>query len=263
MELAAGLHVVLAPNPGLMTGPGTNQYLLGTRDAVQLDVAPLDTENRRRLAEEGVPVARLVLTHIHPDHVGGAHDLDRPIAVHRSRAAFTLAGRPLAPATPLDDGDEIPWPGGRLVVVHTPGHESGHCCLYEPERRWLFTGDTVLSTGTTIIAPPDGDMGAYLDSLRRLRALDVATIFPGHGPPVEQPHALLDEYLAHRLQRERQIVDELRDGPSDIPALVGRIYVGLHPGLVWAAALTVRAHLTKLEREGAVAPEPGGRFRLA
>jgi len=263
MELAAGLRVVLAPNPGLMTGPGTNQYLLGERDAVQLDVAPLDAENRRRLADERIAVAQLVLTHIHPDHVGGARDLDRPIAVHRSRAAFPLSGRPLAPATQLEDGDEIRWAGGRLVVVHTPGHESGHCCLYEPDRRWLFTGDTVLSTGTTIIAPPDGDMGAYLESLRRLRALDVAIIFPGHGPPVEDPRALLDEYLAHRLLRERQIVAVLGDGPAEIPALVARIYSDLHPGLVWAAGLTVRAHLTKLEREGTVVAERGGRFRLA
>jgi glyoxylase-like metal-dependent hydrolase (beta-lactamase superfamily II) len=149
------------------------------------------------------------------------------------------------------------------VVVHTPGHESGHCCLYEPERRWLFTGDTVLSTGSTIVAPPDGDMAAYLASLRRLRALDVAVIFPGHGPPVEDPAALLDEYLAHRLEREGQIVALLRDGPTDVAALVARIYVGLHPGLVWAAALTVRAHLTKLEREGLVVGESGDRFRLA
>src|SRR4029077_2392592 len=103
MELASGLHVVLAPNPGLMTGPGTNQYLLGARDAVQLDVAPLDAENRRRLADEAVTVARLVLTHIHPDHVGGALDLDRPVSVHRSRAAFSLPGRPLAPPPLLDE----------------------------------------------------------------------------------------------------------------------------------------------------------------
>lgn len=263
MELASGLRVALAPNPGLMTGPGTNQYLLGTRAAVQLDAAPLDAENRRRLAAEGTTVARCVLTHIHPDHVGGALDLEVPLAVHRSRAAFTVAGRPLAPATLLDDGQEITWPGGRLVVVHTPGHESGHCCLYEPDRRWLFTGDTVLSTGTTIIAPPDGDMGAYLDSLRRLRALDLAVIFPGHGPPVEQPHALLDEYVAHRLLRERQILQALGDGAQDIAALVARIYVDLHPGLTWAAGLTVRAHLEKLVREGAVVAEPEDRFRIA
>src|SRR5262249_37915228 len=123
--------------------------------------------------------------------------------------------------------------------------------------------DTVLSTGTTIIAPSDGDMGAYLHSLHRLRALDVAIIFPGHGPPVEQPARLLDEYLAHRLLRERQILDALRDRPSEIPPAVTRIYTDLHPGLVGAAALTVRAHLTKLERDGAVVAEAGGRFRLA
>jgi len=263
MELAPGLRVVLAPNPGLMTGPGTNQYLLGAHDAVQLDAAPLDDENRRRLSASRVGTAALVLTHIHPDHVGGALDLGVPVTVHRSRAEFTVGGRPLAPVRLLDDGDEVAYPGGRLRVVHTPGHESGHCCLYEPERRWLFTGDTVLSTGTTIVAPPDGDMAAYLESLRRLRALDVATIFPGHGPPVERPYELLDEYVAHRLLRERQIVEALRDEPTEVAELVRRIYVDLHPGLAWAAALTVRAHLTKLEHEGRVVAEPDGRFRLA
>lgn len=262
MQLAAGLRVVLAPNPGLMTGPGTNQYLLGDGDVLQLDAAPLDAENRRRLAAAGPQASRLLLTHIHPDHVGGAHELARPVSVHRSRAGFALGGRPLAPATLLDDGDDVAWSGGRLAVVHTPGHESGHCCFYEPERRWLFTGDTVLSTGTTIVAPPDGDMRAYLASLRRLRALDVAVIFPGHGPPVDQPQALLDQYLAHRLERERQILEALGEGPAEVAALVSRIYVGLHPGLVWAAGLTVRAHLTKLERDGAVMAEPGDRFRL-
>jgi len=263
MELAPGLRVALAPNPGLMTGPGTNQYLLGTRDVVQIDAAPLDAENRCRLAAESRVVTRCVLTHIHPDHIGGALDLEVPLAVHRSRAAFSVGGRPLAPATLLEDGDEVAWSGGRLVVVHTPGHESGHCCLYEPDRRWLFTGDTVLSTGTTIIAPPDGDMAAYLASLHRLRSLAVAVIFPGHGPPVEHPQALLDEYLGHRLERERQIVAALGDGEREIAALVARIYVGLNPGLVWAAALTVLAHLAKLERDGVVVPESAGRFRLA
>ena len=264
MEVAPGLLAVRAPNPGLMTGPGTNQYLLGTREVVQIDAAALDAENRRRLEGTGRRAERLVLTHIHPDHVGGALELGVPIAVHRSRARFALGGHPLDPASALEDGDEISYPGGRLVVVHTPGHESGHCCLYEPERRWLFTGDTVLSTGTSIVAPPDGDMVAYLGSLRRLLALDLAVIFPGHGPPVTRPYALLDEYLAHRLLRERQILEALRDGPAAIDALVARLYTELHPGLRWAAGLTVRAHVAKLETEGAVVADSvaGDRFRL-
>jgi glyoxylase-like metal-dependent hydrolase (beta-lactamase superfamily II) len=264
-RLAEGLAVVCAPNPGPMTGPGTNQYLLGGGGGVQIDAAPLDAENRRRLAQAPARTERLVLTHIHPDHVGGAADLGVPIAVHASRATAAPGGRPLAPATTLEDGDEIRYPGGRLLVVHTPGHESGHCCFYEPDRRWLFTGDTVLSTGTSMIAPPDGDMIAYLASLRRLRALELAAIFPGHGPPVSDPAGLLDEYLAHRLMRERQILDALEDGPAAVDVLVPRLYTGLDPALTWAAALTVQAHLAKLEVEGAVVAEPaaGGRFRLA
>src|SRR5262245_43852146 len=240
-----------------MTGPGTNQYLLGAGAPLLIDIAAYEGENVTRLeaalTAAGGRLAGILLTHIHADHVGGAAALRTatgvPLAVHRSRSAHVHGGAALAPERMLDDGDEIAWPGGRLVVVHTPGHESGHCCLYEPERRWLFTGDTVLSTGTTIIAPPDGDMAAYLASLRRLRALDVGTIFPGHGLPVEQPYALLDEYIAHRLLRERQIVDALREAPSDVPSLVRRIYTDLHPGLVWAASLTVNAHLSKLVGE--------------
>lgn len=140
------MDVVLAPNPGFMTGPGTNQYLRGD---LLIDVAPYDAENARRLgaALAGRRLAAIVLTHIHPDYVGGAAALraasGAPIAVHRSRADFAYAGSALAPERLLDDGVEIVHAGGRLRAVHTPGHESGHCCYYDPDRRWLYTGDLI------------------------------------------------------------------------------------------------------------------------
>ena len=271
MADTASVRTVLAPNPGPMTGPGTNQYLLGEGAPLLIDIAAYEGENVARvgaaLAAAGGRLAGIVLTHIHADHVGGAAALraatDVPLAVHRSRSGHVHGGTALAAERPLDDGDEIAWPGGRLVVVHTPGHESGHCCYYDPERRVLFTGDTILSTGTVVIPPPDGDMRAYLDSLRRLRALDLVRIYPGHGPPIDRPYEKIDEYIAHRLMRERQILEALGEGTDTVPALVTRIYTDLHPVLHWAAGATVRAHLAKLVAEGAVTETAGDRFRLA
>jgi glyoxylase-like metal-dependent hydrolase (beta-lactamase superfamily II) len=262
------LRVVLAPNPGIMTGPGTNQYLLGGEAPVLIDAAAWDDENARRL-DEAHPgrLGQILLTHIHPDHVGGVLPLAEahgaPVAVHRSRAGYHHGGRPLAPARLLDDGDEIRHPAGRLRVVHTPGHESGHCCYYDPDRRWLFTGDTVLGTGTVVIPPPDGDMAAYLASLRRLRALDLALILPGHGQAIERPHERIDEYITHRLMRERQVVEALEDGLETIPAIVARLYAEVPAVLHGAAGLTVRAHLQKLIADGVVVEELPDRYRRA
>jgi glyoxylase-like metal-dependent hydrolase (beta-lactamase superfamily II) len=269
VRLDDGVKVVLAPNPGVMTGPGTNQYLFGDREALLVDVALWGGENAARvgaaLSPAGGRVGAIALTHVHPDHVGGVAGLraasGATVAVHASRAEFALGERALAPDRLLADGDEVSHAAGRLRVVHTPGHESGHCCFLDPDRRWLFTGDLVLGTGTVVIPPPDGDMRAYLTSLRRLLELDLTRILPGHGPPIDRPYEKVEEYLAHRLMRERQVLAALAAGLHTVPEIVARLYADVPAVLHPAAALTVRAHLAKLVAEDAVREEPDDRFR--
>ncbi|MGH7819948.1 MAG: MBL fold metallo-hydrolase, partial [Candidatus Binatia bacterium] len=228
MEVESGLRVVTAPNPGIMTRSGTNQYLLGERRLTLVDAALGTEENLGLLAAEldraGAVLTRVLLTHIHPDHIGGAREVaarfGARLAMHESRRGYGGVD----PDEVYADGDEIPYDGGALHVVHTPGHESGHCCFFEPERRWLFTGDHVVGAGTVVIAPPDGDMGQYIDSLRRLLPLPARLLLGGHGPVVRDPHARIQEYLDHRLARERQVLDCLREGLETIPSIVARVY---------------------------------------
>jgi glyoxylase-like metal-dependent hydrolase (beta-lactamase superfamily II) len=232
-----------------------------------IDVATLDPDNMSRFARAGVRPTRLLLTHTHPDHVGGALGARAAfgvsIAVHRRHAQVTVEGHPLAPDRLLDDGDEVPFSGGRLRIVHTPGHESGHCCFLEPDRGWLFTGDTILSTGTTVIAPPDGDMRAYLASLERLARLELTRIFPGHGSPIDRPYETIADYIAHRRDREAQIVATLAAGRTRITDIVPALYADVPRILHGMAGLQVRAHLDKLVAEGrVVAADDGEGFTL-
>ncbi len=154
-------------------------------------------------------------------------------------------------AHPIDEGSVVETDGATLRALWTPGHAWDHLCFYLDEEKALFSGDVVLGAGTTVI-PPDGDLGDYLDSLRRLLDLDLAVIYPAHGPAIRQPRAKVESYLAHRALRDAQILDGLRAGARTVPEMVERIYtdvpVFLHP----AAAMSVAAHLRKLEREGAV-----------
>jgi glyoxylase-like metal-dependent hydrolase (beta-lactamase superfamily II) len=255
-----------ANNPGYMTLKGTNQYIVGKSGGViVIDVALSAESNLDGIIEQAEvlgakKIDKILLTHIHSDHCGGAVALKKRsgarIGIHRSRAGY-LGGEDFQ----YGDGDRIAFEGGELAVLHTPGHESGHCCFYEPAGRVLFSGDHILGFGTSVIRPPDGDMTDYLRSLERLLELHIDLILPGHGPLVGRPEAKIKEYIDHRLMREQQVVQALRQGRESIGAMTEIIYADVSGPLKNIAEFSVEAHLIKLIREGRVKRE-GQRYRL-
>lgn len=251
---------VLGLNPGLMTGPGTNTYLVGHREPILIDTGagvpgyvPL-LEDYLRERGWRRPV-RILLTHRHRDHLGGVDDVRRrfpgtPVAKMLHRDAQLPEG-----IEDLRDGQVVRGDGVTLVPIHTPGHASDHLCYYLVEEQAVFTGDLVLGGSTTVIPADDGDLLDYLASLRRLQGLEVRRLYPAHGPVIEDGPARIAEYIEHRLLRERQILEALGGGVATIPDLVARIYTEVTPALHPMAAMSVESHLRKLAREGRVREE--------
>jgi glyoxylase-like metal-dependent hydrolase (beta-lactamase superfamily II) len=247
---------IVADNPGMMTGPGTNTYLVGIDEIAVIDPGPDDAAHLDAIAGCGGDRIRwILLTHTHEDHSPGAAGLKKRTGAEilafgpgEGRGKVRLDGT-------LGDGAVIEATEFHLTALHTPGHASNHLCYLLNEERTLFTGDHIMQGSTVVISPPDGDMATYLDSLERLKTIRprLKAIAPGHGHVIDDPLAVIDATIAHRLAREAQVLDVLRErGPAAITDLVEQIYADVVPELHPVARRTVWAHLRKLADEGVV-----------
>jgi len=247
---------IVASNPGVMTGPGTNTYLVGIDEIAVIDPGPDDAAHLDAIAGCGGDRIRwILLTHTHEDHSPGAAGLKKRTGAEilafgpgEGRGKARLDGT-------LGDGAVIEATEFHLTALHTPGHASNHLCYLLNEERTLFTGDHIMQGSTVVISPPDGDMATYLDSLERLKTIRprLKAIAPGHGHVIDDPLAVVDATIAHRLAREAQVLDVLRErGPAAITDLVEQIYADVVPELHPVARRTVWAHLRKLADEGVV-----------
>ena len=277
--VSPGIRRVIADNPGPFTFTGTGTYIVGHGEVAVIDPGPaLDAHLAALIqAVAGERVVAILVTHDHADHSPLAARLSRltgaPVygCARRSGAATPEGGEEgddpaFAPDIDLcGGGGEVKGRGWTLEAIATPGHTSNHLCYGFAQEEALFTGDHVMGWSTSVVIPPDGSMAAYLDSLRAIRARGFQTLWPTHGPPVTDPPPFLDAYIAHRLEREAQILAAVRDGVDRIPAMVEKLYVGLDPRLKPAAAQSVYSHLIKLAAEGRVrsdpAPQLGSAYR--
>lgn len=277
--VGADLRRVVAPNPGPFTAAGTNSWLLGHIEVCVIDPGPDDPRHLEALlaAIGGAPVTAIVVTHAHLDHSALAPALARrtgaPVLAFGDASAGMRTPAPglgggwgvdagFRPDRSLADGEEVAGEGWRLRALHTPGHMGNHLCLDDGARLW--TGDHAMGFASSLVSPPEGDMGDYVASLRRLVALGPRSLWPGHGEPVPKGTARLRALLEHRLAREAEVLDALLGGPATAAEIAARVYAGLEGPLLKAAERNVHAHLLDLARRGmveALGPPGEARFR--
>jgi glyoxylase-like metal-dependent hydrolase (beta-lactamase superfamily II) len=257
---------VIARNPGPFTFTGTGVYIVGRGDVAVIDPGPDLPEHFEALkaALGGERVTHVLVTHHHLDHSPLAHPLARAFgaqvhglpapAAHANDAPALEEGADerFRPDVILSDGDVLSGPGWTLEAITTPGHTSNHLCFALQEENALFSGDHIMGWSTTVITPPDGDMGNYFASLEKVKARGFSTLWPTHGAPVREVGPFVDAYIAHRRAREAQILEALGAGLTTIKAMVPSLYATVDPRLHPAAAHSVLAHMIQLVREGRV-----------
>jgi len=274
-RLEDGVGRLLARNPSPFTYFGTQTYLVGNDELVVIDPGPDLPEHVEAIvnALDGRSLAAIACTHTHRDHSPASRALKEatgapiigcaPLVLEsigpRADASFDKG---YAPDKVLGDGEAIEFDGGRtLTAVATPGHTSNHLCFAFGDA--LFTGDHVMGWSTTVVVPPDGDMGAYMQSLDLLRKRGDRIFYPAHGPAVTKPAQLIRGMIGHRLQRERQILKLVGERERDIPDIVANAYPGLDQRLIPAAGGSVRAHLLDLQKRGLVEAGEGDTWSKA
>lgn len=277
VTMAPGVRRITAPNPGPFTFSGTNSYILGSGRVAVVDPGPADASHLNALlaATADETVTHILVTHAHRDHSAGVaalaaatgartygFDRDSCVAVAAPGAAPDFIADKGLPDGALVGGD-----GWEAEVIATPGHASDHLAFALRDSGLIFSGDHVMAWSTTVVAPPDGSMAAYMSSLDRLLARDEDTYLPGHGGPLNRAHDHVRALRAHRLEREAAIVACLAAGADTIPAIVAVVYPGLDPRLTAGASLSVLAHLEDLVARGRVVcdgpPGIAAGFRLS
>jgi glyoxylase-like metal-dependent hydrolase (beta-lactamase superfamily II) len=261
-QLADNVRRIVAPNPSMMTGPGTNTYLFGNEEIAVLDPGPIIDSHLQTIQElAGAPIKWVLVTHTHPDHSPAALQL-------AAATGAQLLGRPppegqhqdmtFAPDRVLVDGDDLVVDGVSIQFVHTPGHASNHVCFWQKELNWIFTGDHVIDGSTVVIDPPDGSMNQYLASLQKVKELHPAALAPGHGDLIHEPDRAIDWIINHRLRREAKVVAALMNhsGLTSME-LVPHVYADVDQRLYGWAERSLLAHLLKLEEEQKAATAGG------
>jgi len=261
-RLNSRVRRLVAPNPGVMTGPGTNTYLLGDDEVAVLDPGPAIPQHIDAILEAGDGRIRwIVCTHTHPDHSPAWQAVAEATgaqAIGASPADDMFQDDTFKPASELQHDDVLETPEFTLRAVHTPGHVSNHFCFFLEEERMLFAGDHIMNGSTVVIVPPSGDMKAYIESLQLLLRYPLKFIAPGHGEVMEDSHQVVEWLVRHRLKREQKVIAGLRQlGRASVDALVEVVYDDVATSLHKMARLSLTAHLIKLHQEHRAVHHPG------